>query len=326
MGKYFTIIICIFFGFGVKVNAQYYPNQSLYMFDKYRHNLAYAGFDGTLRMTGTLRRQWDGISGFPQEEHVNFHLPIFQIQGAAGLRVSSDRVGAHQDIKVLGTFNYVYDKLPIGLVSIGGGIGLQNRRIDGSKITTPDGEYGGGGNSHNDPLLGERMESFNRPIFSVAGYFANDYFDAGIQVEQLYTGNYSVKESGELFFDYKPTFSAFGQYNLGLTNELSLLPSAFIKTDLIDYQLDLTILAELNEKFYLGGGFRGFNAVSSDAVILILGIKTANRFDIYYSYDFTVSGLKDVTSGSHELIVSYLLGRPVSVKIPQPVIYNPRFF
>lgn len=326
MEKYFTLLIIIVVGFVSEVSAQYYPNQSLYMFDKYRHNLAYAGFDGTLRMTGALRRQWDGIEGFPQEEYLNVHLPLFQVKGAAGLRVSNDRVGAHQDIKLSGTFNYVYDKLSVGLVSVGGGIGLQNRRIDGSKIVTPEGEYGGAGNSHNDPLLGERTESFTRPIFSVAGYFANDYFDAGLQIEQLYTGNYSVKESGEVFFDNKPTFSAFGQYNLGLTNELTLLPSALIKTDLIDYQLDISILAEFNEKFYAGGGFRGFNSVSSDAVILILGIKTSNRFDIFYSYDFTISGLKDVTSGTHELIVSYLLGRPVSVKVPQPVIYNPRFF
>ncbi len=306
--------------------AQYFPGQSLYMFDKFRHNLAYAGFDGTVRMNGSIRRQWDGIEGAPQEDHFSVHLPLFQIQGAAGLRMYSEKVGAHQDFRMMGTFSYVYDRSSLGLFSLGGGLGVQNRRLDGSLLITPEGDYGVGGSGHNDPLLSQRLESFSRPIFSLAAYFANNYMDVGLQIEQLYSGNYSVRNTGEILYDNKPTFSAFAQYNVLISDELTLLPSFLAKTDGTQLQLDLTLLSEVRERIYVGGGFRGFNKNSSDAIILIMGVKTNNRIDIYYSYDFTVSGIREAASGTHEIIVSYLLGRSVGIKVPQPIKYNPRFF
>jgi type IX secretion system PorP/SprF family membrane protein len=308
------------------VQAQYFPGQSLYMFDKYRHNLAYAGFDGTVRMNGSVRRQWDGIEGAPQEDHFSVHLPLFQINGAAGMRMYSEKVGAHQDFRMMGTFSYVYDRSSLGLFALGGGLGLQNRRLDGSLLTTPDGDYGPGGSGHNDPLLSQRLESFTRPIFSLAAYFANDFFDAGLQIEQLYAGSYTVRNTGEILYDNKPTFSAFAQYNLWLSEDLTLLPSFLAKSDGSQFQLDLNFLARINQRFFAGAGYRGFDKNSSDAIIVTVGVKTNNRIDVYYSYDFTISGIREAASGTHEVIVSYLLGRPVGIKVPQPIKYNPRFF
>lgn len=319
-----TFVVLVVLGLG-SVKAQYFPNTTIYMFDKYKHNLAYAGFDGTLRLNGTIRRQWTGVTGNPQENYVNVHLPLFEYKSAVGLRVHNDKIGAHDDLKITGTWNYVYDKSSLGLFSFGGGIGIQSRKLDGALLTTPDGEYGNGG-SHQDPVLSNRMVTFNRPIFSAAIFFRNNLLDIGVQMEQLYSGKFKNKEGLPVLFKNNSTLTAFAQYKYEIYEDLKLLPSVMYKTDGNQNQLDFNVVGELRQRFYLGLGYRGFNSLSSDALLFIFGIKSNNRLDVYYGYDYTLSSLNDHVSGTHELVVSYLLGKPVGIKLPQPVIYNTRFF
>lgn len=325
MGKIIsTFVVLVVLGLG-SVKAQYFPNTTLYMFDKYKHNLAYAGFDGTLRLNGTIRRQWAGIPGNPQEDYANAHLPLYRYKSAAGIRIHRDKIGAHDDLKIMGTWNYVYDGSNLGLFSFGGGLGLQSRKLDGSLLVTPDGEYGTGG-THGDPILSNRMVTFNRPVVSAAIFFRNNFFDIGVQMEQLYSGNFSNNEGLPVLFKNNSTLSAFAQYKYDLLEDLRLLPSVMYKSDLIQSQLDFNVVGELRERIYFGLGYRGYSSSNTDALIFIFGLKSNNRLDVYYAYDYTLSGLRDHVSGSHELVVSYLLGKPVGVKMPQPVIYNTRFF
>ena len=76
----------------------------------------------------------------------------------------------------------------------------------------------------------------------------------------------------------------------------------------------------------LGGlSLRGFTKKSKDALIIFAGFKLNEKTTVVYSYDLTLSGLNQVSRGSHELLLQYNLGKELGKGRLPSVIYNPRF-
>ena len=63
---------------------------------------------------------------------------------------------------------------------------------------------------------------------------------------------------------------------------------------------------------------------SADAVALIGGIKLNEKITFGYSYDLTLSGLSNVSNGTHEVLLNYNLGKQIGQGKPPIIIYNPR--
>ena len=59
--------------------------------------------------------------------------------------------------------------------------------------------------------------------------------------------------------------------------------------------------------------------------MILAGIKLNEKITLAYSYDLTLSTLREVSDGSHEILINYNLGKPVGKGKMPPVIYNPRF-
>ena len=77
-------------------------------------------------------------------------------------------------------------------------------------------------------------------------------------------------------------------------------PSAFVKTDAVAYQVDVTAKMEYNKLFNGGISWR-----KGEGFVFLLGVKIRN-IDAGYSYDLaTNSALSAVSNGSHELFIRY---------------------
>ena len=122
------------------INAQQAPQHSLYMIDPYSINPAYAGFDRSLSANLNYRGQWTGIENNPVHIYANAHLPVYLLDGGAGVHIRRDRTGLINRTEIGISFNRVIPT-PYGTFSAGLRVGMQQSRIDGSQIISPDGIY-----------------------------------------------------------------------------------------------------------------------------------------------------------------------------------------
>ena len=69
--------------------SQQSTNNSLYMFNEFRWNPAYAGLDHSLSVTGLYRGQWVGgaLKDVPSTQMLSAHLPLYVLNGGGGLTV-----------------------------------------------------------------------------------------------------------------------------------------------------------------------------------------------------------------------------------------------
>ncbi len=93
-----------------------------------------------------------------------------------------------------------------------------------------------------------------------------------------------------------------GGSNIPIKNSLfELQPSFLVKTDFKSATADITMRARYNKFISFGIGYRWQDAVSA-----MVGVDFKGFF-IGYSYDYPLSAIGKVSSGSHEVVVGYQL-------------------
>jgi len=304
--------------------AQQTPQYTMTMLDKYRHNPAYGGMDASLSVTGSLKSQWESLPGAPKFQHITAHMPLYIAGGGIGFQFLHDEIGVEETLGFQASYNYVYES-SIGIFSLGASVGLVQKRLDGSKLRAPDGIYEGNTIDHLDPILSSTLGSGIGPSSSIGVYFANDYFEAGISLDQAFSNKITLNNAEETSFRLKRTASAFVEYNYPVNDELELYPSVFLKTDGIQTQIDLNTRFEYQELFFGGLTVRGYSARTLDAVGFFIGARVSKQLRISYGYDITLSRLKTYSEGTHEIVAHYNLSKPIGVGKPERIIYNPRF-
>jgi hypothetical protein len=101
------------------------------------------------------------------------------------------------------------------------------------------------------------------------------------------------------------------------------MPSLLLKSDATSTQLDGSVLFMYDDMVWLGATFR-----TEDAIAPMIGYqykfpKGTSMLRLGYSYDVTTSELKNYSSGSHEIMLSYCFQL---IKPPSLEIYkHPRF-
>ncbi len=313
----FLFLLTIF----AQAQAQQPPQYSLYMLNPLGWNPAYAGLDNSLSITGVFRKQWVGLEGSPTTQNISAHAPLYILGGGLGINVENDALGAEQ--RTAAVLAYSYPKnLGNGILSLGLGGGIVQRQLDGSKIRTPEGTYTEPGNfDHRDELLPLNKESATTTTFHAGVYYQSEKMEAGIAVNHL-------NEGQAKFSTLNLKLSRSYIFNLGfhfdLSNSLSLHPSALVRSDAVQTQTDFSVIVKYNDNIFGGAAFRGYNAKTADAVVLIAGMRLSEKLNLAYAYDLTLSELNTVSNGSHEISLNYNLGKPFGKGRPPKIIYNPR--
>ncbi len=292
------------------------------MMNKLNWNPAYAGLDHSLSATGLYRTQWDGLDGNPITQNVSVHMPLYIFSSGVGLNLENDELGLER--RTTGTLSYNY-QLPVGrrgILSLGLSAGIAQRTIDGSRIRTPEGNYTDASVIlHNDDLLPISETSANVTTFGAGLYYYSERFEAGLAARHL---TEPVAELDLISLQLKRTlfFTAAGHFSLG--QSLSVHPSLLLRSDLAQTQTDLAAIFQYNDNIFGGASFRGYDSDSIDAVALIAGFKLSENITLAYAYDLTLSTLKQVSNGSHEIMLNYNLNQRIGTGRPPKIIYNPR--
>ncbi len=317
------ILICIFIFTNYVTWGQESSQYTIIMGQKYATNLAYAGLESTLSITGGYRAQWEELPGSPNSRIIHAHLPLYSLRGAGGFKLEQESFGIENNIRASVSYNYVYQS-PIGVFSAGVGVGFISKTLDGSLLKTPSGRYEGTLIFHQDPALFETSLSGIAPQFSAGVYFAQDRLELGLAAENFHSPTIRFNH-GKATYKIQPRINISGEYKIDLAESVTLTPSILLKTDIKNLQSDVAAMLGFNEKIFAGLGFRGYSKSTFDAISVLGGLKVSENLKIFYGLDLTVSSIKNAQQGTHELLINYNLNKKIGTLEREPIIFNPRY-
>ena len=97
------------------------------------------------------------------------------------------------------------------------------------------------------------------------------------------------------------TLYVIGGYNWRINKtDWVLKPSAMVMTDFSNWDVNLTMLAEVKERYRFGMGYRIAGSVN-----VLLGMDIINGLQLGYTYELPANKLIRGTYGSHELYLAY---------------------
>ncbi len=322
---YFPILfflITAFSGF-----AQQAPQYSMYMLNQYSFNPAYAGFDNSLSITGVFRKQWADLDLSPSTQNINAHLPVYYLSGGLGINLENDAIGAERNASVSISYNYMLPVSKTGTLSFGIAAGISQKSLDGTKLRAPDGVYTEPPTIvHNDDLLPIGNASAVSPLVNIGLYYHSEKIGIGLSSSNVIEPTTSLEVPNDIVeITYVRNYFASFTSNFEIGRNFTLQPSLLLKSDLVETQIEISAIANFDDNIFGGASFRGYNSNSTDAIVLLAGYRLNDNLTLFYAYDLTLSGLNQVSNGSHEIMLNYNLNKDIGKgKLPK-IIYNPRF-
>lgn len=295
--------------------SQYVKNQSII-------NPAAAGVYDFIDVRILGRSQWSGIINAPMSSNIYFIVPIStsrssssnqgiggaaresqigtgKVKHAAGGQIFSDQYGAFRRTSINGTYAI---HLPINKklnMSFGTQIGISNNSflVERAQVL----------NSTTDQTYSEsvtNLSSKNNLNVGAGFYLYSKTMFAGISASQI-TKNMIDFGQGTTFFNPKMHFNITGGMKMKINREMSITPSILMK-----YMFKSPLSVEASAMYsYKDWIWTSLSFRIKDAIVVGAGCNLSKRFRVGYSYDLTVSKMRNFSSGTHEIMVGIMLDK-----------------
>ena len=275
--------------------AQY----SQWSFHQFALNPAHAGIKPCIDVHSIYRSQWVGFEGAPKSGVFTLSAPLrakrkefLSARHGIGLRFENDRIGQfgtnRLNVAYAGHFNFTRDtRLSLGLY---GGVIQMGYDPGGSVTIQPDPQ-----------IL--REANFIAPDASFGAWWNGKDYYAGVVIQNLI--RYKWDNVGTNSF-FRTHLLLNGGYRMRINDAISILPTVLVKIPpRSPWSVDLQANLDIKNMFDIGLGYR-----NTDAVVFIAGFKLKQKFLIIYSFDLTTSALKNYSSNTHEISLSFNACRP----------------
>ncbi len=301
------LILAVFVCSATTLMAQTDPQIGQYMHLQTTYNPAAAGEGDLMRVAGMHRMQYTGIRNMPMSTYFTFSSPfeIKKTKHAVGVRFLNDKYGFFMNQ----TFHVQYayrHKIGKGYLSAGVDLGFVNMsfKTDSLNLDQIVSEVGEGFFSENDNAIPKGMgkEGSNGMTFDmgVGLYYSAPTWWASVSYSHLtqpkveWSDLASIKLVGTMYIG--------GGYNWRLKHNRDwvLKPSIMVMTDFVNWDVNLTMLAEVKERFRFGAGYRIGGSVN-----LLFGVDIISGLQLGYTYELPANRLLKATYGSHELYLAY---------------------
>lgn len=292
--------------------AQQDPQFTQYMFDRLSINSAVAGSTGNICATALLRQQWTGFDGAPKTGLINVQGPISKINSGLGLTAYFDKLGQEKSTIVRLHYAYFFKVGSQSTLSAGLYVGMTGRSLDSKWIAIDP-----VADDNAIPSTGKSASGFD---MGAGLYYKSPNLWLGLsstQLPQTELKDVSIQNVRHYYVQ------AGYDWAIGGDKKYTLQPSLLMKSDATSTQVDISALFLYDNMVWIGASYR-----TEDAIAPIIGYqykfpKGESMLRIGYSYDVTTSELKNYSSGSHEVMLSYCF------KIVKPVVneiyHHPRF-
>lgn len=291
--------------------AQQDPQFSQNMFNKLATNPGYAGTSRAICATLLGRQQWmgfiEGNKGIPKSYLLSIDATMEKLHGGMGLTVFSDELGFDKSLSAKLAYSF---HLPIGegTLGIGPEVGIFQKSLGGDWKATSDWTT--------DAAIPAKVSSMTYDI-GLGAYYTTEQLFVGLSSTHIPESKLSGEKNYE--FVLKRHYYITAGYSVPMGESFDLKPSIFAKSDAASTQVDLNIMGVYNKTFWGGLTYRGIKPSEADAIVALIGFQKEpvgknGTFKIGYSYDITLSNVKNHSSGSHEIMLGYCFKMTPPVK------------
>jgi len=325
-----AIALCLvtIFSFG-----QAKPYYTQYILNNYILNPGITGIENYTDVKLSYRNQWAGLDGAPVTSYFTIHTPLgkkdlrtnatsFQVPGTnpggpkawddyavspahhgLGFQVINDKAGYIS--RWSAAASYAYHK-PLSVrtsLAAGLNVGISSVNLDRSKIVW-------GNLDPNDPAIGYNSGSISKikPEIGAGLWLYSARYFLGVSVLNIIPGKAKFvadKNYGETF---TPNYFATGGYKLGLSDDVTLLPSVMFQYWQPQLSaLHVNVKMQYQDFLWLGASYRYADLVGGYSGMV--GVNVSNTFNISYAYEHANSSrLQSYTKGTHEIVIGFLIG------------------
>lgn len=305
--KRYIVLLCGLLCGVVFVRAQFDPQIGQYMFMRSVYNPAAVGEGDLMRVYGSHRMQFTGIMDAPMTTNFSFSSPfvIGKTSHAAGVRFMNDRFGLFSNQSFYAEYAYRI-KLGKGYLSVGADLGFINLSFAVDSVNlkdvadlVKDHAYHNATDNAIPEASGQNGVSGMGFDLGLGVYYSTPTWWAGVSYGHVTQPRLQWSDKAEV--EVRGTFYAAGGYNWRLRDKKWLLmPSAMLQTDFAGWDVNLTMLAQLNNRYRFGLGYRIAGSVN-----ILLGMDIINGLQVGYTYELPANGLIRESYGSHELYLAY---------------------
>lgn len=293
-----VLLIVLVFLCSYNMFAQQLSLHTQYMFNRFTLNPAFAGTSDGTPINMSVRRQWFGIKEAPVTQFLSAHTGFDKL--GLGASIYNEASGPTRRTGLSFAMAYHLELKDRKVISFGLAPTLTQLGLDKNRLEThlPD-----------DPTIAAVGSNQTMPDANFGVYFhdADKYYVSfsAYNLVQTKTDLLNIPNTVRSRFVRNYYLSAGGHIDLNRTGKIfTLQPSLlFQMIESLPFQLDLNTVAMYDEKYIFGFSYR-----YKDAVALILGFKK-EAVRVGYSYDYTLSKINNYSSGSHEINLTYQLGR-----------------
>ncbi len=298
--------------------AQQDVQYTQFMHNKLAFNPAYAGSSGVPCMNVLHRSQWNGFEGAPVSQSIGFQMPLFKERVGFGISIVHDQLGPTNSWNASMIYSYHVDfgksKLGIGVQG-----SMRNYRVNWDET---EATHLGDGTIPTSPSGSKFL-----PNFGAGLYLHSPRYYVGLSVPHFLKSQLSLVDNQfELSDINREELHGFLMAGMvfDLNSNLKLKPAALVKyakNSPLDFDLHASLI--FFDKLWLGATYRGggdlFNS-AGESIDAVLQLQLSESIRLGLAYDFTLTKIRDYTSGSYEIMLDYCFhyqGKRLT---------NPRFF
>lgn len=267
------------------------------------------------RLSLNYRNQWSAIPGAFSFVNASYDQHFDQLSGAIGLVATSvqEGNGSYRTTDVGGIYSYNLQVNDVFSIKTALQASYVNRYVDWNELTFPDqfDEFGLKDFSSSQESLPNTPTSIHYADFSagMVGYSENFY--AGFAVHHLTRPNEGFREVYKLPMKYTVHAGAIidlvpKQHRFRSSNSPTLSPNIIYQQQGTSQQLNYGLYATYHPVVFGVWYRQTISFKDAESLTFLIGIQL-NSLHVGYSYDLTLSQLKAVSGGSHELSVRYNL-------------------
>lgn len=279
------------------------------------YNPAAAGETDFVRIRGAARLQWIGVKHAPRSFALTGDMPLklFNKRIGLGATATSESLGLFSNITAGLQANYRFTFKNKTYLSAGMQLGLFNTKFKGTEVYIPEGsDY----HNPNDPSIPNQDLAGTALDLGVGAWYVHPMFRVGISGQHLLKPSVTLQQEGsdsQGAQEYKTEVGRMAYLmaigNIPLKNTLFVLqPSLLLKSDFKMFTGEITARATYNKFLFASLGYR-----LNDGISISAGVEIKNIF-VGYAYEYPLSAIGKVSSGSHELVAGYSLKLDLSGK------------
>jgi len=274
--------------------SQQMPQTTLYGYNMYAVNPAYAGLNNCTQIAISHLNQWVKVDGAPATSMINLSTSLGQRFGIGG-QLLIDKIGMLQQFSGLGSLSYGM-KFGEHRLRAGLSIGYNQYRLNPSTAIVFD---------PLDPIVNGGNQSAGAVNTDLGILYTFENIELAASTKQVLHTSSNFGYSNTTGYGLRRHFTGYAAYNIILTNKWDLKPSVFLKGINHVLQADINASATYNKFLNVGIGYR-----TQVGLIGRVGITLKDRYMFGYAYEAPMANMASYSSGSHELMLKITLCRP----------------